>query len=106
MTFVLGLGLGSLLRMFIVLAIVMVRGRRACRAGGRRRFGSRRGMCRRGRQDPESDAATEPLMPTAPPAYTDTVDEKAKSTDAPAALKEIVTVEKDCSDVLMVCWME
>lgn len=109
-TFVLGLGLGALLRMFIVLGIVLIRGRRACRAG--RRCGARRGLCRRRlAQDPELDGTTAVLGP-APPAYSDMIDEKPKVVDvvpvmseAPKeAIKEVLTVAIGDSGDLEVWW--
>lgn len=104
-TFVLGLGLGSLLRMFIVLAIVIVRGRRACRARGGRRFGARR--CGRGHgRDAEADAAAiaEPLMLSDPPAYSDEVEEKPKVVEEASAKAVIETVEPDAVGTLQIHW--
>jgi len=108
-TFVLGCGLGALLRMFVVLAIVFVRGRRG-------RSGCLRKRCRRRHAETPVSAPIE----AAPPAYTDEVDEKPKVSSAVESptptvmeipkqpeeldLQEIVTVERAEGGILMVYW--
>jgi len=100
-TFVLGLGLGSLLRMFIVLAIVLIRGRRAGR-----RCAMRRGC---GRRAAQRDAEVVPTEPS-PPAYSDNVvDEKPKIVEIATApeveqVKEVVTVQFNEAGTLEVIW--
>jgi hypothetical protein len=108
-TFVLGCGLGALLRMFIVLAIIFVRGRR----GGPRCLRER--WHRRG----DAQAPVPTSVEAVPPAYTDKADEKLRiisTTEVPAPttvelqnepedeVREIVTVQKTEDDTLMVLW--
>jgi len=108
-TFVLGCGLGAILRMFVVFGIILFRGR----PGGRRCVW----RC--------SHAEAEVPVPTpaeaAPPAYTDKVDEKSQiysnvegsvtttvesHKEPEDDVQEIVTVEKAENQTLVVYWKQ
>lgn len=76
-TFVLGMGLGALIRMFVVFGILFVRGRKAGRFCERRR-------ARRAARQAAREAAMN--LATAPPSYNDAhapIDEKRAVVDAP-----------------------
>jgi len=106
-TFVLGCGLGAILRMFVVFGIILFRGR----PGGRR--------CMWKCSPAEAEVPVPVLVEAAPPAYTDKVDDKSQiySTVEGSAtttveshkepkddVQEIVTVEKAENQTLMVYW--
>ena len=110
MTFVLGCGLGALLRMIVVLAVIFIRGRR----GGRRCLRTR--CCRRDNAEASALSAE-----AAPPAYADNVDEKSQVVSAIEAsglttaevpkkleddVEEITTVERTKDQTLMVFWKQ
>ena len=106
-TFVLGCGLGAILRMFVVLGIILLRGR----PGGRR--------CVWNCYPAEAEAPVPAPAEAAPPAYTDKVDEKSQiystmeestattvesQKEREDDVQEIETIEKAENQTLMVYW--